>query len=896
VERQEIVVFHEDGEVNRVDDNVTQTTPFVRIKDLDDSLNNDVIGFLERPVIADHFIWSSSEPDAVLLGSNRLPHDWLKYSMFTEKLAGFRYFKADFKVRIQVNAQPFNAGMLMLVFIPLEETMTTTPSSMADFSGLTGYRHVVLDLAQDTACELTIPYSALVSHIDLMKAYGAIGRAKLYVYSPLTGSADVDGTIWITATNVEVALPTGLAISPPLPVSQGYAHAGGVSVKMKGRAAPVPAKDTKMTTKPPKKPKGAISSVADTVGSIAGALKDVPVIGGIADTVEWVSGAVSSVASFFGFSKPADTSVPTKQTLVVANNFANYDGDSKTKSLAFSWANETQIPTDVFQETDDEMCFSHILARPTYLTRFKMRDDSPQNTIIWKWPVDPRACLKVIHNDSTKTPYIKDAYLCANTYLSYLSNFFKFYRGTINYHFRVVKTVYHSGRIRVFVVPGATVDTDVSAIDFNKVHSSVFDLRETNQFDISVPYKWNAPWKALDGEFVSLVSGIANHTQNVPTAMIYVEVLNALKQPTTAANSIDFVVETSAGEDFQFACPAVSKAVSLVTSEEQLRADYPKIPTVFSGEAHSADTILDSVGGDDIIANKIAIGEVITGWRALLKRYSKWLVQVPVDDYFILRPYDSALLGSTKTPFDFYAAAEILYRFVSGGLRVGMKAKSVSGKGVVVTHEVEPYGSADVRADTSGAVLQAELLEPVVELGVPFYQPTPGILTNLGSPKESYASEEGTNYLEMPYNSGTIVRSSAESEVWRSTAEDFSFGYLVGPPQTLIGVKASAVKCTDNWKRQLDNAYIGLSNRAKTFPFHPADVGPEIRAWYPTEFRFVMPVGYDAELNSIKADVDALVDAATAAPTAQEKYDIITKGIRAPFMKMRNFFDTICVL
>lgn len=870
----------------------------MRIKDLDDELNNDVLGFLERPVIFGHFDWSASEPDAVLLGSIRLPHDWLDFAMFKEKLAGFRYFKADFKIRLQVNAQPFNAGMLMLVFVPLEDSMTTTPSSMADFSGLTGYRHVTLDLSQDTACELTIPYSALVSHIDLVKAYGAMGRVKLYVYSPLTGSADVDGTLWITATNVEVALPTGVKATAPTPLASGPAHAG-VSVKMKGRAAPVPAKDKKMSTKPPTKPKGAISSVADTVGSIAGSLKDVPIIGGIADTVEWVSGAVSSVASFFGFSKPADTSVPAKQTLVVANNFANYDGDSKTKSLAFSWANETQIPTDVFQETNDEMCFSHILARPNYLTRFKMRDDATNNTVIWKWPVDPRSCIKVIHNDTTKTPYIKDAYLCANTYLSYLSNFFKFYRGAINYHFRVVKTVYHSGRIRVFVVPGADIDTDVSTIDFNKVHSSVFDLRETNQFDITVPFKWNAPWKALDGEFTSLVSGTANLTQNQPTAMIYVEVLNSLKQPTTAANFIEFVVETSAGDDFQFACPAVSEAVSLVTSEEQLRLDYPKLTTFSStGVAHSgADTILDRVAGDEIIANKIAIGEVITGWRALLKRYSKWLTQTPAEGVFILRPYDSALLGSTKTPFDLYAAAEILYRFVSGGLRIGMKSKHTAGESVVVSHEVEPYGSADVRSDTSGAVMQAEYLEPLVELGVPFYQPTPGILTNLGVPKESYPSEEGTNYLEMPYNRGTIIRSSAESEVWRSTAEDFSFGYLVGAPQTLIGVKASAVKCADNWKSYLDRGYSAYVIKIKnTFLLHIEEDIALARTWYRDRFRYVMPVGFDSELAIVQEQANALADAVQNAGTHQQMIDTYLKGMHVPFDTMRNFFDTVCVL
>jgi hypothetical protein len=873
----------------------------MKLRDLDDVLNNDVIGFLERPLLAEHFEWKASEPDAVLLGSLHLPNDWLLQNMFLEKLSGFRYFKADFKLRVQVNAQPFNAGLLLFVFIPYEDTMTETPSSQLDFQGLTGYRHALLDLSRDTACELTIPWSPLVSHADLVTGYGAMGRVKLYVYSPLTGADNVEGTIWITATNVEVALPTGLPVVVPTPVSTGPAHAGGHS--MDGRAGPKTAKDQAGTVKPPKKPKGPISSIASTVSGVAGMFKNVPMIGPIADTVEWVGGAVSDVLDFFGFSKPADTSLPNKQTVVVANNFANYDGDCKTKSLAFSWANETEIPVEVFQETDDEMSFNHILARPTYLTRFKMNDNQGSSTIIWKWPVDPMSCLKVIHDDVTKTPYIPGRYLCANTYLSYLGSFFKFYRGSINYHFRIVKTIYHSGRIRVFVVPGATVDTDVNLIDFNKVHSSVFDIRDTNEFDITVPYKWNAPWKPLDGVFGVATASIENITPNKPTAMIYVAVINSLRNPSTAANSIDFVVETSAGEDFQFACPVVSTGTSLVYTAEQLRADYPA-PTTYGeltaqGPAHAADTMLDNAGGDQLTANRIAIGEVVTGWRALLKRYSRWLPQTAVNDKFLTYPYSSALGGKITDPFDLYAAAELMYRFVSGGLRLGMRA--IDTIQPVIVHEMEPYNSADASQDVSSSVLQSVYLEPLVELGIPFYQPTPGILTSVGKPKESRPSEPGTNYLEMPYNTGTVIRSSASSEVWRSTAEDFSFGYLLGPPQTLVSCQTVQVTCSDHWASTLDTkasyAYQFVNTRfAVALPrMTKAEVQPYFTERITEIYRAVLPTGLPDELATIQSNFATAMLAFDAASTDAEAKPIALAAFNAATSAMKAYFTTVCI-
>lgn len=357
VEQEQIMTFHEEGEVNRIDE-VVESAPrvFRQLNDLGDTLANDVVGFLERPIHTKDFVWKATEVDAVQLFKIQFPRVWIENKMIREKLAGFRYVKCDFKVRVQVNAQPFNAGLLMMVFVPLEEQQTATVSSLAGFAGLTGYRHVLLDLSMDTACELTIPYIGLVSHFDLLRGYGSMGAVKLMVYSPLTGTDDVDGTVWVTATNVEVALPTGLDQL----VASGPAHSRS---NLKKPAAPPTDRDAALNTAPPKK-KGPVSSVADAVGTVAGVLKDVPVIGSVASTVEWVSGAVSSVASWFGFSKPADTAVPAKTVLTVASNWANFDGDAKVKSLAFSWSNETQMPTDVFGTEEDEMSFSHVLSVP----------------------------------------------------------------------------------------------------------------------------------------------------------------------------------------------------------------------------------------------------------------------------------------------------------------------------------------------------------------------------------------------------------------------------------------------------------------------------------------------------------------------------------------------------
>jgi len=67
--------------------------------------------------------------------------------------------------------------------------------------------------------------------------------------------------------------------------------------------------------------------------------------------------------------------------------------------------------------------------------------------------------------------------------------------------------------------------------------------------------------------------------------------------------------------------------------------------------------------------------------------------------------------------------------------------------------------------------------EQVMEIDVPWYQLYPSMLTNVGVPTKSSAST-------VPYNEGTqlICDTSVPYNIFRTIGEDFSFGYLLGPP------------------------------------------------------------------------------------------------------------------
>lgn len=568
----ETVTFLEDGDVNSFNLVEVPVAPDFK-KDAEDFLPHSVRGFLQRPLEMQNFDWTLASGWGTQLGQSvDLPADWLKVKMIREKLSGFLYLRCNFKVRVQVNAQPFHAGRLLIVYIPAKTQQSVNPTNEQHFGGLTGYRCVNLDLSDATSAEIKIPFGANISHLDLVKAIGLLGTVKIFVYSQLTGSSDVQGTVWLSAEDVEVQMATGLE-----PAVRAQVHMASEDpfrnfpgpkenetdkefrqrvVEFSGIKEKI---DTEAIQEKEKKRPGIIERVSGSIGNIGSALGWVPVVGTFAAGIGFAAKAVSGIAGLFGWSKPNDIRTTTPFQPVFQRNFANYDGDSKSKVLALDSENKVCFPSDVFQTDEDEMGIYSIIRNPVFTDRFNMKTEQVPNQVIWKWPVSPASCGKgkMIIGDFERS-------IKLNTYLSYLSEMFGAWRGAINYHFKIVKTRFHTGRIRVSFIPSMYEDTPLENLDVNKIYSKVYDIREITSFDFTVPFVFHQPWNSL----VLMDELELKLSETFPTGLVIVEVLNSLRAPSTVANSIEFLVETSGGTDFQFAYPAVDDNYVVVPSTD----------------------------------------------------------------------------------------------------------------------------------------------------------------------------------------------------------------------------------------------------------------------------------------------------------------------------------------
>jgi hypothetical protein len=825
---QEVVTFVEEGDVPSVGVSSRRTRGYYI--DAEDELANSVVGFLSRPTPIANFVWQSNTGVISSLANVVIPNDYIKQPMIKEKLQGFRYLRCDFKFKLQINAQPFNAGRMILVFNPYETMLGLAPSNFIHFGGLTGYRHVQLDLAESTAVELTVPFMGPMSHFDLVTAANSLlGTVRVIVYSPLTGSDDVDCTLWMWAENIDIQMPTGLPISssfaePHFSVRErwnnarlesGLAQANGRKGRGNREVTNTDAPVNIVSFKPlldrvaeKEQRPGTVETAARATGRFARNFLAVPFLGAYARTLTWMTDAIAATASIFGWSKPNDPEYDMSIQYRYNTHLAHYNGDVKGKILSLDAKNETDIPAEIFCTEQDEMAIKTIVTRPTYLDRFKFDKTKAQNDLLWKWPVDATSCLKDDYN--TNPGGVGEEFIRSyHNYVSYVSRLFRYWRGSLCYTFKLVKTPFHTGRIQVIWVPGAQQSTDLSTVDISKCYSEIHDLRQVTQFDYCVPFTWNLPWK--DSEAVNFTPATCWDT---PTGMIYVRVINALRNPSTCADSIDIIVETRAGEDFQVAYPMIcdgryggSEMGDLeVSNGVWCRAN---LPTLESGRAQAA---YDSEENADPGINALGMGEVVTSFRQVLRRYERIAQNTsstsPHDSKMfggssnVIRPYLSSwndgAVGTHDVAWDYFSRVLSLFRFMCGGMRLyvaGQPNSSSSDQPNAMYYGEVPGNTSQKFALDTGDAPEEQLniayaaqvgpFEPVVELELPYYSFYPVTLTTVGLPPTS-------NYVPLTVNNntgpGVRVQTAASHSplVMRAIGEDFSFGYLIGAPVTFL--------------------------------------------------------------------------------------------------------------
>lgn len=612
-----------------------------------DNFNQDIKTFLSKPVI----LVSNSFGVGDTVGtfaSQLMPSTLISaFSTMSNKLEGFLGFRATMVFRLTVNANPFQQGRYMLTWVPLGGSPGDATSLLHRSSHTytlvqrSTLPRAEIDIACETATELRIPYVSKLNFFPLASLngaenFGSLGYLQIFPYVALNAVTNVVAgyTLWGHFEDIEL-------IAAAVPQSSGKFSDSHKEAQSAGVAP--------------------LSNTLSLISKSAAVLSAAPGIGAYASSISWLSERLAKTAIVFGWSKPTNNAAVIYVQRGTLTNYSNMDAVDNCLPLSLSAKNEVH-KCEGFSGTDvDEMDFSHFTSIPAWDSTYTWLPGTVSGTMIKNYKVGPL-------NNVLNTALVNFGVQVKNFIpMDFVANYFTYWRGSIVYKFKFVKTDYHSGRLAISFTPfekftTAAQTTSLALSAFT--HRHVVDIRETNEVSITIPYISSMPYRPTTGT----QSSIGN---------LQIFVLDPLTGPASVASSISIITEICGGPDFEVAVPANVNQMPTYNVVPQSGGAFGKIADKNACNLTQAVLGVTNPCDDGYLNAAICVGEKVSSFRSLLKSYNMHLwTAAPVAAKFLnvrtfAAPvyYDAVGNAQPATTCDLFGVLSSIYLFNRGGVR-----------------------------------------------------------------------------------------------------------------------------------------------------------------------------------------------------------------------------------
>lgn len=523
--------------------------------------------FLKREVILYKGTISSSQPQMTILARLTFPLDLLDHPMYGPKLDGFRFMRGLAEVRIVINAQPFQAGIFRMVYFPVLSPDDNYNTSLGTMKQLTGLNGVDINLESKEPMVIEIPFIYPLPSYDMIVEPDAYANMVFVVYSPLSGGT-ADFTVFARFKEIDVSMPTSQTIPSTRRAMRYLQQMGDDDIdrviirRMRNKALvkmglwvvgivnifllfiqgylnrPQRYKQ-QMGEVESAKPGGMISGVASAVSGVSQLVSGLPFIGQFAKPVGAIASLVGNVASAFGWSKPLTSQVPTITRPKLVTGMNNYDYPENSNQMGLSALNATDVTKDLFGTKMDEMSFQSLCRVPQYINEFSISTSTENDALVFKQELNPVIMTSVQRNIGSSITY-------ETTNLGFVACMFEQWRGSLMLNFKMAKTIFHSMRLAIVYFNTEEEPPDVYDYVSMKNYQVIWDIRETHESLIGIPYIQPIEWLNVSQNDTNFKSSIG---------FVGVYVLNKLVVASAASNSVNVLVECFAGEDFALSIP-----------------------------------------------------------------------------------------------------------------------------------------------------------------------------------------------------------------------------------------------------------------------------------------------------------------------------------------------------
>lgn len=756
--------------------------------------------FFKRPLRISGFLWGPGTPVANVF------NPWSAYfnnPRVVNRISNYKLMRAKLHVKFLLNGNPFYYGRILASYHPAKsvDAYGNSPLVSEDAVIESQRPHVFLDPTNSQGGDMILPFYWHKNYLDIVGAewdqLGSIDMRSLPVLRNANGNVDpIIVHVYAWCEEIEFAGITQYEPSTIVPQSGSEIDEANA--------------------------KGFISKPATAVASLAGKLKNVPVIGKYATATQTIAGATADVARNFGYCRPPVTENAAPRRPTIVSNMALTNTPDNVEKLTTDDKQELSIDPSIMNLPSVD-CFNikEIAKKESFLTSFSWQEG--QGGLLWNSRVSPMLWRAIVGPPA-------QAWFPA---CAFAAMPFEHWSGSMKFRFQVVCSAFHKGRLEIIFDPTA----GSASSEFNTVYTRIVDIADTQDFTIEIPHMQTTTLLSRAEPPFTPVSTQYGTTLLAPSSIgngvIQVNASTFLTTPSSTVDApIDINVFISMGDDFEVYNPG---------NGFQYYGFVPQSGTELHPVSNTTDELnaplkeeSEMIGGKLLDSSKIPLvfmGESIKSFRTLLKRYNMhrrdmFSNSTGVKAYHGIRPQYPAIRGSYGGAEDLTAAADpymyvnqlLLHwvRHAFQGHRGSIRYKMLVGQydssynhmtGVVMRRRFDQDNSwSDTRLDVAANTTQSQMARTWIAEGPLDYPDGPNGAVYFNSrvnptiefevPWENasrcyyarnitYNSTSGNTRSQPGYKFALQGNSSDYDhvETWIAAGEDFQCYFFIGLPR-----------------------------------------------------------------------------------------------------------------
>lgn len=461
--------------------------------------------------------WATTATAGTVLATFPLPYFIKKFDRWTSLLNRYVYFRCRPVFRLELNGTAFHSGKLVMINLPNASGVATL-NTIVDLRTIPGLPHVTIQPAFNTVVELETQWLSTSEYLT--------------TDGELTTAAEFTSEQTFSNLNVVVFNPlrVGTGASTALNFTL-YAYLKDVELFI-----------PKMLT-----------------GSAQGLFNYTNITNQIqnmenSNLPQQVTGDEYDIElGLHGLDLPIDTNAPQSVARTSSSSNHNVKGFPSMKRLSYFPADQSIASKWNFETPYDEMGCDYFTSRWNYVKTVEFPTTQTFGKILGDLtPIGP--CVT------------------SAGHLGFLSQFFKYWRGDMEFCVEVVGTQYHTAKIfcGVSYGPQGLQNFTTTGIDPTTTYGKVIEINKAKTcFEINVPFQYPLPWVSVasypyanakasalvtPAVVVPTISG-SNYPFTQPNGSIgtfFIMVLNPLVVPAGMATSIDINIYVRPGKNFVF--------------------------------------------------------------------------------------------------------------------------------------------------------------------------------------------------------------------------------------------------------------------------------------------------------------------------------------------------------